>query len=84
MNGIIDKTYKTTILSPVSRWLDCQKGQDMTKAFETRVLKEGIVDTKKYRYRLVETSTFYGIKRIEISKLDTTASYTDWETVKEF
>lgn len=56
----------------------------MTKAFEERVKKEMIVDTKKYRYVMKETPDFYGIKRIELNKLDTTAALTDWEIVKTF
>lgn len=56
----------------------------MTKQFEERVIKERIVDTKQYRYRLHETIEFRRIERIEIDKLGTTAAYTDWEVVKEF
>lgn len=56
----------------------------MTKEFEKRVKLEGMVDTKKYRYRLVQEPDFYGIIRIEIDKLDTAAAITDWKVVKTF
>ena len=52
----------------------------MTKAFENRVNKEGSVDTKNYRYCLRGNK----IIRIELDKLDTTASLADWETVKQY
>ena len=54
----------------------------MTKAFENKVIKMGMVDTKNYRYRYVVTDTCR-IERILLSKLDTTAAYTDWEVVKK-
>lgn len=52
----------------------------MTKAFENRVKREGIVDTKNYRYCVRDNK----IVRIELDKLDTTAALTDWETVKQY
>ena len=52
----------------------------MTKAFENRVNREGIVDTKNYRYCARDNK----IIRIELDKLDTTAALTDWETVKQY
>lgn len=52
----------------------------MTKAFENRVNREGIVDTKNYRYCVRDNK----IVRIELDKLDTTAALTDWETVKQY
>ena len=52
----------------------------MTKAFENRVNREGIVDTKNYRYYARDNK----IIRIELDKLDTTAALTDWETVKQY
>ena len=55
----------------------------MTKAFESKVLKEGIVDTKNYRYRFVSEPCNVRIERIEIYKLDTTLALTDWEIVKK-
>lgn len=56
----------------------------MTKAFKARVNREGIVDTKKYRYATYQDMNAGGlwkIRRIELNKLDTTAAYTDWEDV---
>ena len=52
----------------------------MTKAFENRVKKEVIVDTKNYRYCARDNK----IVRIEFDKLDTTAALADWETVKQY
>ena len=54
----------------------------MTKKFESKVLYRGIVDTRKYRYVTKEIADHLEIRRIELSKLDTTAALTDWETVK--
>lgn len=54
--------------------------KNMSKAFEQKVINEGIVDTKKYRY----TYSMGKIKRIELDKLDTTAALTDWQIVKEY
>ena len=52
----------------------------MTKTFETRVKREGIVDTKNYRYCARDNK----IVRIALDKLDTTAALTDWEIVKQY
>ena len=58
----------------------------MTKAFEERILREHIVDTKQYRYIVTvehnANSQWAEIKRLPLDKLDTTAALTDWETVK--
>ena len=58
----------------------------MTKDFEARVKYEGVVDTKKYRYvyNAGIGDKKSNITRIENSKLDTTAAYTDWVVVKEY
>lgn len=58
----------------------------MTKDFEAKVMLEGVVDTKKYRYvfKVGIGDKKSNISRIEISKLDTTAAYTDWVVVKEY
>lgn len=57
----------------------------MTKGFVTRVLNERIVDTRKYRYVVVEcydhASQWLEIHRLPISDLDTTAAIDGWETV---
>ena len=52
----------------------------MTKTFETRVKREGIVDTKNYRYCV----RYNKIVRIALDKLDTTAALADWEIVKQY
>lgn len=56
----------------------------MTKTFEERVKREGITDTKNYRYRFVSESGSVRIERIDIKKLDTVLALTDWEIVKEY
>lgn len=50
----------------------------MTKTFENRVIREGIVDTRNYRYAERNGSIY----RIELDKLDTTAALHDWRLVK--
>lgn len=47
----------------------------MTRKFKIRVMTEGIVDTKNYRYVYVAGE----IKRLKIEYLDTTASLYEWE-----
>lgn len=54
----------------------------MTKNFEQKVIREGIVDTKAYRYIRKEYADRMEIQRIQISKLDTTDALDGWETVK--
>lgn len=65
----------------------------MTKEFEKRVLREGAVDTRKYRYVVVTClpTVYRGekieIRRIPLSALDTTAaifgsSESEWVCVK--
>jgi len=49
----------------------------MKKEFLNKVLKEGAVDTKNYRY----ISRNDGIYRIKLEYLNTTAAYTEWEKV---
>lgn len=56
----------------------------MTKSFFERIMREGTVDTRIYRYYLVCRADRGYIERIELDKLDTTAALTDWEIVKEF
>ena len=54
----------------------------MTKAFEQKVVREGIVDTATFRYVFDDlTGT---IKRIRLEYLDTTAELDkdNWEIVK--
>ena len=56
----------------------------MTKAFEQRIDREGIVDTKNYRYTVTFSNRKKLIVRIPVYKLGTTAALTDWEVVKEY
>jgi hypothetical protein len=58
----------------------------MTKEFIDRVIREGIVDTKTYRYIRKDmtgaTEQWVEIRRLPIDKLDTTAAIDGWETVR--
>lgn len=58
----------------------------MTVEFEKKVMREGIVDTKKYRYVVKEchdsNSQWAEIRRLPIEKLDTISAAGEWETVK--
>ena len=56
----------------------------MTKAFEERVKREGIVDTTKYRYVYKVLANRAYIERVEIEKLGTTEAINGWEIVKEW
>lgn len=54
----------------------------MTNAFINRLLREGVVDTRKYRYVLEDHGNGgYIVKRLPIILLDTTGALTEWETV---
>ena len=53
----------------------------MKESFLKRVLREKIVDTRKYRYALQETCLFTDIVRLPIEYLDTSKAYEPWETV---
>ena len=44
----------------------------ISKAFVDRIIKDGTVDTAKYRYRAMELADRIEIKRIERAELDTT------------
>lgn len=52
----------------------------MRKSFIEKVVREGIVDTKKYRYIMRGAKIF----RLPISCLDTTQAIDGWEIVFEF
>lgn len=54
----------------------------MKKEFIDRVLKEGVVDTARYRYKLVETDCKAEIVRLPIDLIETTAAIDGWETVQ--
>lgn len=53
----------------------------MKKEFINRIIREGSVDTKSFRYRVVEHPDYFEICRISLSALDTTAALSDWESV---
>ncbi len=53
----------------------------LPKKFEERVIREGIVDTRQYRY-MYKVGFNAKIIRIELSKLDTTDAIGGWELVK--
>lgn len=55
----------------------------MKKSFENRVLREGIVDTRGYRYIIRERNNGAAIYRLPLDWLDTTAAIDGWELVKE-
>lgn len=54
----------------------------MRKSVFDRVLRDGSVDTRKYRYRLGECNGFAVIMRIELSLLDTDLAYDGWQVVQ--
>lgn len=58
----------------------------MTKDFINRVIREGIVDTKNFRYIRKDmnnaTEQWMEIRRLPLSALDTTAAIDGWETVQ--
>lgn len=56
----------------------------MKKEFIEKVIREGIVDTKKYRYIYDPICEVAYIKRLKRSLLGTTAAYSGWEVVKEW
>lgn len=57
----------------------------MTKAFEKRIEREGIVDTKNYRYTITFRDHKKWIVRFPIALCGTAAAYdTEWEVVKEY
>lgn len=58
----------------------------MKQEFLMRVYAEGVVDTKKYRYKTV-WAEIYGEQRLQVVRLpleylDTTAALTEWEVVE--
>lgn len=58
----------------------------MTKAFENKVIRYGVIDTAKYRYIIRERygleNVTRGIYRLPIASLDTTDAVDGWELVK--
>lgn len=57
----------------------------MTKEFERKVIREGCVDTRKYRYVYESGTRGVYIRRIEKKYLDTTVAIEGgWEIVKDY
>lgn len=58
----------------------------MTQKFIDKVIREGIVDTKIYRYIRKDmtnaTEQWLEIRRLPITDLDTTNAIDGWETVR--
>lgn len=53
----------------------------MKKELLSRVLHEGVVDTRKYRYIVGESGADIVVKRLSIEDLDTTATIDGWKTI---
>lgn len=53
----------------------------MKKEFLSRILHEGVVDTRKYRYIVNDSGADIVVKRLSIEDLDTTVAIDGWETV---
>ena len=54
----------------------------MTKEFREKILKNGTVDTKNYRYHVAQYPEHCEIRRIQLEYLDTTAAIDEWEIVE--
>ena len=54
----------------------------MTAKFIDWVIREGIVDTKNYRYAYRVDKTRAVVERLLISQLDTTAALEPWEVIE--
>lgn len=59
----------------------------MTEKFFRKIIREDIVDTKKYRYttreKVVDGRQILQVIRIPLEKLNTTSAFDDWEVVEE-
>ena len=55
----------------------------INKNFEKRIIREGIVDTAKYRYVVKEQADGLYILRLRKDDLDSTEAINGWETVKK-
>lgn len=53
----------------------------MKKKFLERVMRERMVDTRKYRYLFATKNGKAEVIRLPLEDLDTTAALNDWETV---
>ena len=56
----------------------------ISKSFEKRVLFEGDVFTRRYRYIVKEYWDRMEIQRLPVKYLDTTEAINGWETVKVY
>ena len=56
----------------------------ISKAVEKRVLWEGDVFTRRYRYCVVQYCDRMEIQRLPVKYLDTTEAINGWETVKVY
>lgn len=54
----------------------------MKKEFVEKVMRELIVDTRKYRYFCADCCDRSEIRRLPLEYLDTTAALYGWETVQ--
>lgn len=56
----------------------------MTKQFRDRIIKEGSVDTRIYRYIIKQNvqTWKYEIRRIRLDALDTTEAINGWEVIE--
>ena len=54
----------------------------MKKEFVKKVMRELIVDTRKYRYICVDCCDRSEIRRLPLEYLDRTAALDGWETVQ--
>lgn len=54
----------------------------MKKEFAEKVMRELIVDTRKYRYICADCCDRSEIRRLPLEYLDTTAALDGWETVQ--
>ena len=54
----------------------------MKKEFVEKVMRELIVDTRKYRYICADCCDHSEIRRLPLEYLDTTAALDVWETVQ--
>lgn len=53
----------------------------MKKNFIEKVIRNGSVDTRNYRYIVKEFSDRLEVQRLPLSSLDTTDAINGWETV---
>jgi hypothetical protein len=60
-----------------------EKGDhEMKKELKERIIREGLVDTKNYRYVIKYLPDRAEIRRLSIADLDTTSAIDGWEIVE--